>query len=188
MTDTYSFMKSSLDKLSIYSFDNTNIDIELQVYAQVLDELNNTLVEMLDECFCDSASSYGLSQRELVIGAVRDDLAIAQRRNMLKLRESIDKSSFTLEKIKASLESFGLTDYDLNEYPSQFTVVIYANGIYTSSQKAWIRKQVEKIMPAHLITYVIFNGPTWDESDSKNNTFEYIDSLDKTWEEIDNYE
>lgn len=187
MSDTYTSMKNSLSTLSIYEFEGTNISNELKAYALVLDEINAELSEMIDECFIDTASSYGLSQRELTIGAVRDDLTIDKRREMLKLRESICKSSFTVEKIKESLRSFGL-QFELKEYPSLYIVNVDARGSYSQKEQAWIRTEVEKIMPAHLSIQVIFCGPTWDESDSKDNTFSYIESLCYSWDTIDNLE
>lgn len=188
MKDPYISMKESLSTLSLYSFDKTNIVYELEAYALMLDKLNSELEKMLKECFIDTADSYGLENRELIIGVKRDDLTISKRREMLKLRESIDQSSFTVDKIKKSLSSFGLVDYTLKEFPYLYTVVIDTLGSYTEPQKAWIRSQVEKIMPAHLNAYVVFNGPTWQQSDTKNNSFSYIDSLDYKWEEIDNLE
>lgn len=187
MSDTYISMKNALSTLSLYDFDDTNISNELKVYAYVLDELNNELNVMLDECFIDTASSYGLSQRELIIGDVRNDLSVDKRREMLKLRESICKSSFTVEKIKESLKSFGL-QFELKEYPSLYIVNIDARGSYSAKEQVWIRNEVEKIMPAHLTAQVIFGGPTWEVSDNKNNTFSYIDSLSYTWDTIDNLE
>ena len=96
MRDTYTSMKKALEPLVLYDFDDTNISNELKAYAFVLDEINRDIEEMLNECFIDTANSYGLSNRELVIGAQRDDLSVAKRREMLRLREGICKSSFTL--------------------------------------------------------------------------------------------
>lgn len=184
MKDAYSSMCGALAPLSLYKFDDTNVSYELLSYALVIDEMNTKLVEMLKECFLETASDYGLSNREIVIGAVRDDLGANKRRNMLKLRESITSSSFTLSEMKRAIESFGLQG-EIYEYPSLFTVVIKAEGSYSLHQQAWIRAQVEKIMPAHLSVQVVFGGPTWEDSDTKNNTFEYIDSLNLTWNNID---
>lgn len=187
MRDTYTSMKKALEPLVLYDFDDTNISNELKAYAFVLDEINRDIEEMLNECFIDTANSYGLSNRELVIGAQRDDLSVAKRREMLRLREGICKSSFTLEKIEESLKSFGLL-YELKEYPSLYIVSVNARGSYSKKEQAWIQNEVEKIMPAHLIVQVIFCGPTWEQSDSKNNTFSTIDSLNLSWDEIDNLE
>lgn len=187
MKDAYKSMCDALSPLGLYSFDSTNVKNELLSYAVAIDELNRMLVEILDECFIDSAQDFGLSQRELIIGAQRDDLSIEKRRSMLKLRESISLSSFTPSKISKSLESFGLS-CEVYEFPSLYITVIDATGKYTSAQKAWIRSQVEKIMPAHLQVQVVFNGPSWAQIDENDNNFSYMNIRNYTWEEIDNLE
>lgn len=185
MKSAYTSMVEALTPLSIYEFENTNVGYELLSYSLVLDEINEKLTKLLDECFIESASDYGLENRELIIGAVRNDLSVDKRRSMLKLRESITSSSFTLSEIKKSLESFGLQS-KIYEYPSLYIVVIDAIGSYSTELQAWIRSQVEKIMPAHLQVQVVFGGPTWEQSDTKDNTFSYIDSMGLTWGDIDN--
>ncbi len=185
--DTYILMKEALYPLDLYSFDDTKISYELMAYSVVFDELNNELCTMLSERFVQSASSYGLSEREIVVGAQREDLNIEERREMLMLRNSLDNNSFTLSKIKNALKSFGLS-CNVYEYPNQFVIVLDAIGTYKSEQQAWIRAEVQKIMPAHLQVQVIFGGPSWDTIDQNNNTYAYLDSLDMTWDSIDNLE
>lgn len=184
MSKSYDRMKSVLTKLDLYDFENTTVSFELKAYASVLDEVNDQLFSMLDECFIDSANSYGLSMREQIIGSIRTDLSLKERRNMLKLRENIDMSSFTPDKIKEALSSFNL-DCTLYEYPSLYKVVIVANGEYKAEQQAWIQTQVEKIMPAHLEVYIVFDGMTFEQIDTKDNTYSFIDSLDYTWADIE---
>lgn len=185
MSSTYNTMKNTLDKLNLYSFEGTTVENELKAYAYVLDKLNGDLEEMLCECFIDTAESFGLANREIVFGEEKSNLDVSKRRKMLKLRESICMSSFTVEKIKEAISSFGL-DFVMTEYPSQYMVRVDAVGDYSKKEQAFIQKEIEKIIPAHLTVQVIFGGPTWDESDAKNNSFTGIDSLDYTWDEIDN--
>ncbi len=186
MKSTFESLKESLSRLNLYDFDNTNISNEIKAYSYVIDELNEDLCTMLRECFIETAQTYGLSNRETIIGAKVENDNVESRRKMLMLRESINQSSFTVEKIKESLKSFGL-ECKVIEYPSLYTVVIDTIGDYPEEKRVWISSEINKIMPAHLNVEVIFNGATWELSDSKDNTFSYIDSLDKTWEEIDNY-
>lgn len=187
MKEAYKSMCDALTPLGLYSFESTNVNKELLTYAVAIDELNNMLNDLLCDCFIDSATDFGLSQRELVIGAVRDDLSVDKRRSMLKLRESISLSSFTPSEIKKSLESFGLT-CEVYEFPTLYITVVDATGKYTTAQKAWIRSQVEKIMPAHLQVQVVFNGPSWAQIDENDNNFSYMNIKNYTWEQIDNLE
>ncbi len=186
MKGAFESMKESLSRLNLYDFDNTNISNEMKAYAFVIDSLYEQLCLMLRECFIETAQTFGLSNREMIIGAKVENDNVESRRKMLMLRESINQSSFTVEKIKESLNSFGL-ECKVIEYPSLYTVVIDTIGEYPEDKRVWISSEIQKIMPAHLIVEVIFNGASWELSDSKNNTFSYIDSLGLTWEEIDNY-
>lgn len=185
MVGSYNTMMSALQKISLYSSDAKNLSTELKAYALLIDEINNEIRELMRECFVCTAESFGLSDIERIIGTVRDELSIEKRREMLMLRFSINSSCFTRDAVLSALKSFGL-DCDLYEYPSQSTVVVNSKGEYSEAQKAWIRTQVRKIMPAHLLVQVIFSGPAWSQIDNDNTTFLLMDSKNLTWEEIDN--
>lgn len=179
-------MKKQLLNIPLYDINKPQLNNELKAYSLMINELNDEISRMLCECFISTAQSYGLEKRELLIGNARDDLSVQQRRKMLLLREEIDSNSFTVEKIKKACESFTLTSCNITEYPSVFIVSVDIFGNYSLSQKSWIKEQIRKIIPAHLKISISFNGYTWAYSDMKNNNFSYIDSLDYTWEEIDN--
>lgn len=185
MKSSFENMRAVLSRTSLYDIDAKNVSNELMAYADVFDEVNKELRNMMDECFVSTAKSFGLSNRERVIGKVRDDLDELKRREMLLLRGAMNSQCFTVKSIKEALKSFGLV-FSLYEFPSQSTVVLDAIGEYSDAQKAWICSQVQKIMPAHLFVQVIFSGPTWTDIDTNNNTFDAIDSKNYIWQEIDN--
>lgn len=158
-------MKSSLDNMKsllltadLYNLDNSNIEDELKAYACVLDEFYSKITTLLCECFVNTSSSYGLDIREKMLGAVRDDLSILKRREQLILRESIDQSSFTKEKIEGAIRSFGISDFEIVEYPSQYKVEVNIDSSHTDAQKKWIKSQIEMIMPAHLSVVTSFTA------------------------------
>ena len=186
MIQSKASMENYLARIPLYDVKNESLSNELTVYSLLIDELNLEIEKMLCECFIDTASSYGLENKELLISDVRDDLTVEQRRAMLKLRENIDSSSFTVSKIKEACDSFALCKCKFTEYPSLYTVAIEILGNYTSAQISLIKQQIKKIIPAHLALSISFNGYTWYYSDLKNNRFSYIDNLDYTWEKIDN--
>lgn len=179
-------IRNYLADIPLYDAENPSLDVELSVYSFLIDELNLEIEKMLCECFIDTATSYGLENKELLISDVRDDLTIEQRRAMLRLRENIDSSSFTVKKIKEACDSFAQCKCKFIEYPSLYTVCVEIVGNYKSAQIALIKQQIKKIIPAHLNLNISFNGYPWSYSDLKNNRFEYIDNLDYTWEKIDN--
>lgn len=59
---------------------------------------------MLKEYFIDTAQSYGLTERERFTGAVRDDLSIEKRRELLKIREQTNEEFCTPEGFNKILE------------------------------------------------------------------------------------
>ncbi len=185
MRSSIQTMRKALESTKLYSTQDNNLSDELEVYKMIIDRLNNEIINLINECFVQTASGFGLENREMIIGAVRDDLTVDKRRQMLCRREAIDSSCFTPDKIKESLYSFGL-DFELYEYPTLLEIVIIAEGEYSKEQQAWIRTQVQKIMPAHQQVHVIFNGPSWADIDSTSNSFLSMDNHNMTWEEIDN--
>lgn len=185
--NSYNSMTDKLKKTAIYRFGSTNISSEILTYAIEFDRLNDNIDEMLRECFISTACDYGISLRELVIGAVRDDLDIEKRRQMLTMRECININDFNISGIQKALNSFNV-DSIITEYPSFNMVTVNAIGGYTQKERSWIKTEIEKIMPAHLDVQIIFNGLSWEEFDNKDITFSELDGKDMTWDEIDNFE
>lgn len=186
MVESKVSMEKYLSAIPLYDVSKSALSNELTAYSTLIDELNCEIERLLCECFIHTASSYGLENKELLISDVRDDLSIEQRRQMLKLRECIDTSSFTVSKIKQACDSFALCDCRFSEYPSLYTVAIEIVGDYTDAQMSLIKQQIKKIIPAHLTLSISFNGHTWEYSDSKSNKFSAIDKLGYSWKKIDN--
>lgn len=186
MVDSFSTMKKHLSDTGVYDVESASLSNELSAYAFVINELNDLIYTMLNECFISTAVSYGLEYKERLIGNSRDDLSVEDRRKMLSLREVIDSNCFTVDKIKSAIESFCLRKCILSEYAKLCMTGIEISGDFTHAQKEWIKEQIRKIMPAHLFLNISFNGYAWAYNDLKNNTFSYIDNLDYTWETIDN--
>lgn len=156
MKSSFDSMKFLLLSANIYNLDDSNVSDELRAYACILDEYYEKIKTMLSECFIDTASSYGLDIREKILGAIRDDLSVEKRREQLKIRECIDGSSFSKEKIEEALKSFGLSDFEIVERASQYIVDVNIYTTHTDAQKAWIKSQIKKIMPAHLFVNINF--------------------------------
>lgn len=183
--DSYFTMQKALLNTGLYDFFDTTVDSEIRAYSVELDRLDNTVSTLLNEEFFQTASSYGLTNFELLYGPVMDNLSIMTRRKMLLKRESINQNDFTLGGFEKALKSLNL-DYVLYEFPKFSRVMIYAQGDYTNAQKNWIRAQLEKIIPAHLEWQIAFNSLSWEELEKKNLSFSEIDDKDLTWEAFDN--
>ncbi|OON84779.1 hypothetical protein B0D78_12440, partial [Pyramidobacter sp. C12-8] len=66
---------------------------------------------------------------------------------MLRLRMNLGEGDFTPAGIRKALDSFGL-EYTLSEFPHSGQLNVTAAADYSRAQKAWIRREVTKIIPA----------------------------------------
>ncbi len=174
--------------LGIYNItENSNIYFELASYAEGLDMLTEVLETQLSECFCATASTFGLEAMERLWGKVRDDLSAQKRREMLLLRSSFGFDDFTLEGAKKLVSFLGL-DAKITEYPKAQRIVIDTTGkSYSVGQQNWIVAQLEALLPAHLEIDIVWEGFDFDTMDNKNYTFDSMDAKNLTWSEIDIY-
>ncbi len=181
----YLSMKKALNDTGLYDFQNTTVDCEISAYSVELERLDSLQNRMLKEAFFQTASTYGLTNYELIYGPIMDNLPLQKRREMLIKRESINRNDFTLSGFDKALSSFNM-DYVIDEFPKFNRIMVYAEGDYTQANKEWIRSQVEKILPAHLEWQVLFNSISWDKLDAKDLTFTAFDALDMSWDDFDN--
>ena len=177
-------MKRALEPIRVYDMDSPNLNAELSAYAAELERLDGELDAILPERFISTATESGLSAYEELFGPSREELSVETRRNMLKKRFSLGGGDFTLNGIKQALDSFGLS-YVIAEYPSLCRLNIIAQTDYSKAEQSFIKREVEKIIPAHIEYQLVFNTMTWDELDSINKTFTDLDNDDLTWELID---
>lgn len=129
---------------------------ELKAFAAGLDLLFNELDEMLKEYFIDTAQSYGLTERERFTGAVRDDLSIEKRRELLKIREQTNEEFCTPEGFNKILEGYGLGNFKITENPSQNALSVKISDSLSKLNKVWVNKMIENDFPAHLEITVEF--------------------------------
>lgn len=177
-------LRNSLLPLKIYSPDAQNLNIELRTYADEIERLYAGFAQMFPERFIATATDRGLKEYEELFGPVHDDLSTAERRRRLELRLSLGGGDFTPAGIRKALDSFGLS-YVISEFPLFNRLNIIAQTDYSKAEQAFIRQEVEKIVPAHLEFQLVFNTVTWAQLDSRNKTFAALDSDDLTWEEFD---
>lgn len=167
--------------------EGSNIANELRAYSAGLDLLADALSELESECFISTSQSYGIERRELMFGAVRVDLPVASRRNMLLKRSAFGEGDFTPEGIGKVLEFLGVQG-EVREYPAlnRVTIEVENKGL-TKGQRNWIVSQISELFPAHLEVDTAFEGFSWEVSDNRNRTFDEMERFLKTWQEIDYY-
>ncbi len=176
------------EPLGIYSItEDSNIYCELAAYAEGLDMLSEELDTLLSECFCATAESFGLEERERLWGRVRNDLNTEKRRQMILLRSTYGLEDFTLKGVQKLVGFLGL-DAQVQEYPKAQRLVLDATKeAFTTGQKNWFRAQLEALLPAHLEIDIVWQGFCFDNIDNNNLTFDRMDASNMPWSRIDIY-
>lgn len=183
---TLSSLLEKLMPLGLYDLsEESNIYLELSCYSEALERHRENIDETLRECFISSAESFGLENRERVIGSVVEGYSTEDRRKMLILRQSMGENDFTYDGFRAFLNSLGVFDYNILELSKIFQLAIHCCTYYGAEQEKWIENQIQLMAPAHISTTVYFSGISWTDFEIPNMTFDYVDSLDKSWFEID---
>lgn len=172
--------------LKSYDTANGNIYNEIASYGYGLDDHRADLDIFLRECFISTAETYGLENREKIVGNLKSDYPTERRRNMLILRNILGENDFTKKGMEKFLFCFGITEFQLIEMPEQLTLTVYVGGDYSQVDKAWIEKQINMMVPAHLITIIDFKGISWSTADSNNLSFAELDSKNYSWKTINN--
>ncbi len=178
-------MVKKLSPLGIYRIeDETNIKNELSAYAYALDIHKKNIDNLIRECFISSAQDYGIEIREKVIGAVKSSYDLSKRREMLTLRKGFNENDFTQDSLAKFMKSFGVTEFNLSENPTQSIISVCVGGSYPDSEEKWIENQIRLILPAHLTAFVYFGGKNWRQLYQEDKTFRELDEQDLMWQEI----
>ena len=178
-------LKQNLLKTGVYDSDAAELNRELMAYAAETERLYADLGVLFRERFIATAEDEGLAAYERLFGPERTDECTADRREMLSLRMNLGGGDFTPSGIRRALDSFGLA-YTLSEFPHIGKLTVVADTDYSQAQQEWIRREVEKIIPAHIEFQLSFNTLTWAQWDALDRTFQEADAEDQTWRQIDN--
>lgn len=180
-------MYKKMSPLKSYNLEEgSNVYNEISAYGAALDSFRELLDEFLRECFISSAESYGLENRELLVGEIRSELPVERRRSMLIARNLLGENDFTREGFDKFMSSFGVTNYEIVEMPTQLEISVHAGGDYTAVEKIWIENQIKMMLPAHLDSTITFQNIDWADIDDNNLTFSEIDSKNYSWSYINN--
>ncbi len=155
--DSFTSMKSKLEATGLYSVvPGTNIYAELKAYAAGLDVLFETLDVMLRELFIDTAETWGIDNRELLLGRIKDDCTLEKRREMLKIYEQMMGGKCTLEAFNMVLKGYGLNNFEIAELPIRNRVTINVNESVSDEQKSVIEERIAADFPSHLYVAVTY--------------------------------
>lgn len=187
--NSFDSITGKLAPLNLYNItEDSNIYYEISAYSIALDRHRENLERVLKECFISSAETYGIENREKVIGGVRSDYSLEYRRRMLILRKAFGDNDFTKGKFNSFLTSIGIYIFDVLEMPEDEEINICIGGSYNRDDKAWIMKEIKLALPAHLNSNVYFGGIDWATIDSKDLTYDLIDNYNYSWSVINSLE
>lgn len=183
----FEFLKSKLALTGLYNItENTNIYKELKVYAAAFDKVRQELDDMFRENFISTAETYGIINRERLMYGVQDSkIDITTRRKLLIDTIMQNDNNFKLTDLYRLIEAFS-TVYSVFENPAQQRVIadVEMTG-YSDAQCRKFADRIQRFMPVHLETQIVYKGNRWQTLDEKNLTWTEFDSANKTWKEFD---
>lgn len=181
----YESMKRSLEPPGVYRSDAQALEWELRAYAEGLEALYEELGSLMRERFISTAEDIGLRVYEELFGPDRTGESAQSRREMLRLRMNLGEGDFTPAGIRRALDSLGLS-YQISEFPALNWLTVTATTDCSDAMQAFIRREAEKMIPAHLEFQITFNTLTWSDIDGLDLSFAQSDALNLSWDELDN--
>ena len=181
----YEAMKRALAPLGIYRGDAEALSHELAAYSAELEALYEKLGLLMRERFIGTAEDIGLAVYEELFGPVRTGESAQSRREMLRLRMNLGEGDFTPAGMRRAMDSLGVS-CQISEFPTLNKLNITATSDCSHAMQAFIRREAEKLAPAHLEFQITFNTLTWSEIDGLDLTFAQSDASDLSWNELDN--
>lgn len=182
-------MIKAMSVIPLYSLKTnvTTVHKELQSYAAALDVLSEFVSEIIKEHILSTACDCGLALFEKMTGRVRTDLTLEQRREMLIRSQMLGINDNTLEGIYRFFQSVGL-DCVIEENPASSYMYISAEGRdYPREEQDYIVEMAENFLPCHLDFLIDFRKADFNYFDSLNLTFDEIDSKNYTWDNFERY-
>ncbi len=179
-------LKKIISAFEIYDTDN-NVFLrgELKAYSSGIDMILNVLSTMEKECFVQTATGYGLANKEHLFDSFERKMSVIDKRQMLLNALSIDENSFNVDGMKRFLGRFP-TGYTIYENHSNNSIIINLdrNGWITENYD-YVEKSINNFFPAHLAVTISTKGLLWSEIESKNIDFATMDSKDYNWKQIE---
>lgn len=176
-----------LRPLGIYTLEEESlVYCELASYAKGFALVYDRLALLYREAFLPTAESFGLDYLEQLMGfPANNKLDLERRRELLRYTISLAAGDYDLEGMKNGLRSIGL-DAEIEEDRENERLYITANaflGNFISYDR--LKRDAQKILPAHLEVIFEFGNFTWDAFDAKDKTFDQLDARDFSWDEFE---
>lgn len=188
LQEQFTNLQQKLRPLNLYSLTGeTLVDAELKAYAKGLDILQTKLDTLEREIFINTAQTFGLALRERLFGRVKNSVSLENRRNMLNFRDSITANYFTKNDIQNALAACGLNTQITEYFDGERIYIRCLSLLDNFSSKSEAIAAAQEFLPAHLQSEFDFRNLPWDYIDSLEETFDEFESKNLTWNQIDTY-
>lgn len=151
--DVLDVMGRRLRETGLYTVDGTTlVDAELQAYAAGFQPVMEAYEELERELSIRTATDYGLTLREALVGQWAPHLSVAERRRMLLARLSIGSNDHTVPALERALDSVGIIA-QIKENPAEdsITVVVTDVSRLQNPTAEMIQSLAGQFLPAHLL-------------------------------------
>ena len=156
MSISFTAMQNALLANGIYEItEDTRLYAELKAYDAGLQMLHDQLDELLQEALIPTAVSYGLEEKELLLGLNLSSCTEEERRKLLCMRGAINVNSFSKADFLNILESGGI-DAEVTESPSTQQIGVQVLSVKGNKTQQEMQKAVSDYIPAHAECTVTF--------------------------------
>ena len=155
-------MRRRLRETGVYKADGTTlVDAELAAYQAGLQPVLEAYETLWRELFVSTAESFGIENKEHLVGCAKGDVSLARRREMLLHHLSVGESDFTVRSLESALACVGITA-TIAEVPQEGklrVVVTDLSGMAEPTQEN-ARALAERFLPVHLAVEYDFSAVT----------------------------
>lgn len=154
----YESIKDKLSSLSIYNIvPGGLVEAEIRAYAAGLQGLYDAVDNAVRECFITTAENEGLTNLELMSRIYIGGDEIEDRRKKLLTRLSVKPVDIGEDGLKKAVASLGLDCNITENNPNSWLFIDILTDV-AESKRDFIKAEVKKFAPPHLVIFVTFNG------------------------------
>lgn len=162
-------------------YDEKTLNKTYSAQESKLTEIDNNIQDLINNCFAQTATSWGLNILEGEYGLTTIDSDSDEIRRSRVLAQIRSKGIVTKAMIQNLAESFANGSVDVIEDDANYTFTIkFISTIGVPPKIEDLYSAINKIKPAHLLVEYLFTYKLWN--DMKN--FEWGDLQPYTWQQV----
>lgn len=187
MTNSITNCYQLLRPLHLYALSgNTLVDAELAAYDAGFALVEDALNTLVRETLIQTATGYGLSLREQIMGLwLRRANSNEKRRELLLYRLSVAPNDYNLVGMHSSMRAAGLNAKIVEDIPNERIRIIEDGYISDFENIDAVLEDIRHMMPAHLDADFEIGNYTWAEFETACVICDEFDAKDVTWGKLD---